>query len=389
MGLAYSNLGQYQRAIDFYQQALAILKQIGDRSGEAVSLSNLGVAFNKISQPEISILFLKQSINVSETIRKDIIGLNKTEQKSYLETISSHYKSLANLLIKQGRIIEAIQVLDLLKIQELDDYLKNIKGNDRTSQGIRLLEPEKAISGQLSTLSNNQVSQLNQQLATQIQQLPKSEINKVPEHLQNIPQGNVLLYPLILEDRLEIVLFSPNTTPVHRSVNIKKEEFEDLVFAYRLYLKDTKTLNIKDASKQLYDVLIKPIEEDLKLAKATTILYSPDDVLRYVPLAALYDGKQWLVEKYRISNLIAYNLTDFTPKAKSSPNILAGAYGNGNPKTGQIPLPATIKEVSAISNTFPNTVNLIESAFSLSATEAQTPKHKCVHNSRKSTQPFM
>jgi CHAT domain-containing protein len=42
-------------------------------------------------------------------------------------------------------------------------------------------------------------------------------------------------------------------------------------------------------------------------------------------------------------------------------------------------LPATIKEVSAIANTFPNTVNLIESAFSFSATEAQTPKHNILH----------
>ncbi|PZO43242.1 MAG: hypothetical protein DCF19_04615 [Pseudanabaena frigida] len=67
------------------------------------------------------------------------------------------------------------------------------------------------------------------------------------------------------------------------------------------------------------------------------------------------------------------------PRIKSSPNILGGAYGNGNAKTGQIPLPATIKEVSAISNTFLNTVNLIESAFSFSATEVQTPKHNILH----------
>jgi CHAT domain-containing protein len=64
-------------------------------------------------------------------------------------------------------------------------------------------------------------------------------------------------------------------------------------------------------------------------------------------------------------------------KRKSSPNILAGAYGN--PKTGQISLPATIAEVSTISNIFPNTINLVESAFSFSATEAQTSKHNILH----------
>lgn len=45
--------------------------------------------------------------------------------------------------------MEALQVLDLLKVQELEDYFKNIKGSDRSAQGVRLLEPEKAISDKL------------------------------------------------------------------------------------------------------------------------------------------------------------------------------------------------------------------------------------------------
>ncbi|PZO39622.1 MAG: hypothetical protein DCF19_13645 [Pseudanabaena frigida] len=381
LGAAYNYLGQYQKTIDFYQQSLAITKQIGDRNGEARSLNNLGFAFNKLSQPEISILFYKQAVNRYETIRKDIKKLGKEEQQSYTNTIASGYRALADLLIKQDRVMEALQILDLLKVQELEDYLKNIKGNDRTSQGIRLLEPEKAISSQLLNFSLEQTPELNRKLASQIQQIPKSEINKVPEYLQKIPQGSVLIYPLILSDRLEIILFAPNTLPIHRTVPIKKEDLEELALVMRVYLRDPKNSNIKDYSKQLYDVLIKPIEDDFKQTKATTILYAPDGQLRYIPLAALYDGKQWLVEKYQISNLIAYSLSDFSPKPKTAPNILAGAFGGkkGEIKFGQNGLPATITEVREIAKSLPNSTTLEENAFSRQATETQLKQHNILH----------
>ena len=50
MGLAYRNLGQYETAIDYLQQALDIAQEIGDRSGEALAWFNLGGALEKVKQ---------------------------------------------------------------------------------------------------------------------------------------------------------------------------------------------------------------------------------------------------------------------------------------------------------------------------------------------------
>ncbi len=381
LGITYYALGKYDKAINFYLQSLAIAREIKDIGGEGASLANLGGALAKSKQSELAILFYKQSINVHEAIRKDIRKLDKDIQKSYLETVSSSYKRLADLLIQQGRTMEALQILDLLKVQELEDYFKNIKGTDRSAQGVRLLEPEKAISSQLLKISNEKAPELNQNLANQIQQLPKSEINKVPDYLQQIPKGTVLLYPLILGDRLEIIFFSPNSLPISRTVKISKANLEPLIIEYRDGLLDASSEDVKDASKALYDVLIKPIENELITAKAETILYAPDGILRYVPLAALYDGKQWLIEKYRISNLIAYTLSDFSANPKSPPNILAGAFGGkaGEQKFSQDGLPATLKEVQAIASSFPNSVTLTEQAFSRQAIESQFKNYNILH----------
>ncbi|NMF58995.1 CHAT domain-containing protein [Pseudanabaena yagii] len=381
LGYAYNSLGQYQKAIEYYQQSLALLQQIGDRAGEGRTLSNMGAIFNKLNQTEIAILFYKQSVNVRESIRKDIKKLSKEEQQSYLSTVEKDYRNLADLLLQQDRIIEALQILDLLKVQELEDYLKTIKGSDRSAQGVQLLEPEKALSNKLLAVSFDNSKEISSQLANQIQQLPKTEINKVPDYLNQIPQGTVLLYPFILGNRLEIILFSPNNLPIHRTVKITQDKLESLVTEFKAGLRDEGSEDYKEPAKAMYNLLIKPIEAELAQTKTQTILYAPDGILRYIPLAALYDGKQWFAEKYRISNLIAYTLTDFSPQPKSQPSILAGAFGGkaGERKFGQIALPATIKEVQAIANSFDNSLALLENDFSRATTEAKFKNYNILH----------
>ncbi len=190
-----------------------------------------------------------------------------------------------------------------------------------------------------------------------------------------------LLYPFILGDRLEIILFAPNNLPIRRTTKISKDQLETLIIDFRAGLLDAGSEDVKEPSTQLYNLLIKPIEAELAQLNTKTILYAPDGQLRYIPIAALYDGKQWLAEKSQISNLIAYTLSDFTPQPKSAPNILAGAFGGkaGDRKFGQTALPATVREVQAIANSFQNSVTLIEEQFSRQAIESKFKNHNILH----------
>ena len=381
LGSAYNSLNKYDKAIEFYLQYLAIAREIKTRREEGIALNNLGESFNNLKQPELAIFFYKQSINVREAIRKDVKKLDKDLQKSYLATIEKTYRELADLLLQQDRIIEALQVLDLLKVQELEDYLKNIKGSDRSAQGVRILAAEQALSDKLLTISPANSQDINNQLANQIQQLPKAEINKVPDYLNQIPNGTVLLYPFILGDRLEIILFAPNNLPIRRTTRISQEKLKTLISDFRAGLLDAGSEDFKAPSIELYNLLIKPIEAELVQFNAKTILYAPDGQLRYIPISALYDGKQWLVEKYQISNLIAYTLSDFSSQPKNAPNILAGAFGGkaGERKFGHTALPASVKEVQAIANSFNNSVTLIEEQFSRQAIESKFKNHNILH----------
>ncbi len=381
LGIWSQRLGISQNAIDFFQESLKIAANLGDRDSQAKTLNNLGFAFAQINQPSVAILFYKQSINIRESIRKDIKALRKEEQQSYINSIAYSYRNLADILIQQDRVMEALQIIDLLKVQELEDYLKNIKGSDRSAQGVRLLAPEQSLSNHLSTINLDNSQAINNQLGNQIQQIPRSEINRVPEYLNQIPAGTVLIYPLILSDRLEIILFASNTLPIHRTVPIKQAKLNQIVADFRVGLQDRSFQDYREPSRQLYQLLIKPIESELINTKTTTILYAPDGILRYIPLAALHDGKQWLAEKYRVSNLVAYSLSDFRTQSHIKPNIFAGAFGgsSGEVRFGQTALPATIKEVQGITSLFPNSIGLFGNDFSRTTTEARFKNYNILH----------
>ncbi|BBC24385.1 CHAT domain-containing protein [Pseudanabaena sp. ABRG5-3] len=381
IGLIYALSQQSDKAFMAFQEALSLAREVGNRNQESKMFGNIGSLLQN-QYPELAIAFYKQSVNGIEAIRKELRVLSLDEQKSYQKTIAYNYRILADLLLQQGRVMEALQVLDLLKVQELQDYLQNVKGNERTAQGIYVFPEEAA---QIQAIAKQRLTSLqpfidsNQKIVNQLSQIPPTELNRVPAYLQNLPQDHALLYPLILGDRLELILFIPNKPPIHRSVKIKEAEIIQLVQAFKAGLRDTTSLDVIEPATKLYNILIKPIEAEL--AQTKTIFYAPDGQLRYVPIAALYDGKQWLVEKYSINNLIAYSLSDFTPKPPKPLQTFAGAFG-GAPNTtkfGQVGLPATVDEVQAISSALPNTVKLVANDFSRKATEAQMQTKNLIH----------
>jgi CHAT domain-containing protein len=70
------------------------------------------------------------------------------------------------------------------------------------------------------------------------------------------------------------------------------------------------------------------VAQTLTDGEVPTIIYAPDGALRYIPLAALHDGDQWLAQRFRINNITAESLTEFQAIPTESPRILAGAFAN-------------------------------------------------------------
>ena len=68
LGIAYTDLGQVEKAIGFYEQRLAIAREIGDRRGEGNALGNLGIAYAALGQVEQAIGFYEQHLAIAREI---------------------------------------------------------------------------------------------------------------------------------------------------------------------------------------------------------------------------------------------------------------------------------------------------------------------------------
>lgn len=387
LGRAYANIGKQTEALNTYQKALNIAKEVSDRSTESVVLANIGDLFVQQKQLESAIAFLKQSVNVRESIRRSIRMLPREDRAAYKQSVTYTYRNLAKLLLQQGRINEAIQILDLLKVQELQDYLRDVKGNERTASGITLFADEQSIiTSDLKSLINGSplTAQIQQTALQQSSSLSTSR--SLLANVQRFGDRAALFYPLLFEDRLFLVLLPAKSAPILRSISVKPQEFTKLLQDFRADLQDPGSADVKESSEHLYQYLIKPIEADLKAANIELLLYAPDGQMRYIPLAALYDGKQWLIERYSFNYLTASGFLDVQAAKKTPLKAIAAAFTQGEVKftigdekftfTG---LPFAGKEIDKIAATLPNTTKLVDSSFNRNSILSQFGDYNLIH----------
>ena len=68
LGIAYKNLGETRRAIETYEQRLSIACEIGDRRGEGNALGNLGLAYYFLGETRRAIEYYEQHLTIAREI---------------------------------------------------------------------------------------------------------------------------------------------------------------------------------------------------------------------------------------------------------------------------------------------------------------------------------
>jgi len=112
--------------------------------------------------------------------------------------------------------------------------------------------------------------------------------------LKTMGHDAVLAQYFILDDKVAILLTTPNAV-VAREAIIPRQTLNELILDFRKALGNP-SVDPELQAEVLYKVLIEPIAADLRQAGAKTLMLDLDDTLRYLPFAALYDGKDYLIE---------------------------------------------------------------------------------------------
>jgi CHAT domain-containing protein/Flp pilus assembly protein TadD len=362
-------LGQHQLAIREYEQGLLLCRRAKVKRLEPEFLGGLMVAYAAEKKPVLAIALGKQAINGYQEIRGNVQNIDGAAQTDYINSRQWVYRRLADLLITEDRPLEAERVLGLLKEEE---YRESVRGGEAEMSGSVKLLPltpadeslkegyerenetvtsvgleldELVAKSSLTPAEQERKKHLNEKLkvandsfqkfldnlyaetgrsktAAQNVQGLENNADEMQNVLKELDPGTVALFTLVGDDKYRVIVITPYVVQA-REYPITSEELKRKVFALQHALRHPDSDPLSPA-QELYQILIGPIAADLEGAKAHTLMWSLDGVLRYIPIAALHDGKQYVVERYR--NVV------FTPR--SMPYLrdkadVASAHGVG------------------------------------------------------------
>jgi CHAT domain-containing protein len=171
----------------------------------------------------------------------------------------------------------------------------------------------------------------------------------VDTRLDLLSRSALIVYPILLKDRLELLVRFPDGLRRY-TVNVSQEALTREVRAFRSRIEKRTTGEFLPHAQTLYDWLIRPYEKDLRASGVQTLVFVPDGALRTIPMAALHNGRTFLIQEYATAVTPGLNLTD--PKPLQGDRIKVLTFGLTEPVQDFPPLPYVSAEVQAITQVF-------------------------------------
>ena len=448
LGNANIQIGKSQAAIASLNYSLTLARRNGDRLGEITALNSLGNGYRIAGQPVKSLNFYIQAFNKqienndtegAVQTKEKITALRKGNPKLAAESLqwlnSKVVRKSTGIAIGQGQLCLAFELVDLLKVVEAEDYLGNQR-SPRKPVNNSSIKPNN--SAEIEALQRAAIQQMQE--LEQLQRIPEANrTSKQKQRLEELKttvialfelfaqflnsaavservaetnrnaQGQVvrpsstcaalekqkvtLFYPLLLnDDRLALMLYIPGVGPFYKITPISRATLTQEVSAFQAAILakepgfNLPNSKMRQSAQRMYQRLLEPFALDLKAANVQTIVYASDDILRYVPLAALHTGNQWLIENYKIQYIVASSITDFNTPPKRDRRALAGAFATGQVTVPLGKQPTTYSgltfakpEIDNLKARIPNTTQLVDRNFSVQAVLSRRNQYTLMH----------
>lgn len=339
LGNVYEQVKQWDEAVDLTQRALTLAQSL-EASDIAYQWQwQLGRLLKQQGQWENAIAAYTHSIDILTILRGDLVATSADLQFSFQESIEPIYRELVDLLLQtepgqntsEANLEQARDVLESLQLAQLDDFFK------------------------------------------------EACLDVQPVQIDKIDPQAAIFYPILLENRLEVILRLPNRPLYHYTTLVTKDSIESLTQQLRETLVIRSRRNYLPLSQQLYDWLVRPVAADLKSSGIETLVFVPDRSLQLVPMGALHDGEHFLIEDYNIALTPGLKLLSPQPIPRENMQILAAGLTKG--RQGFAPLSHVASEMDAIQSTIPQGEILLDQAFTRASLkrELQSSSFSIVH----------
>ncbi|HEY9834975.1 MAG TPA: CHAT domain-containing protein [Stenomitos sp.] len=198
--------------------------------------------------------------------------------------------------------------------------------------------------------------------------VPASESGQTQESSGVVPSSLLRSLTPSPSDRLELILITSQGKPIRRTTYATRAEVLRMVKEFRSKLTDPtdRTGSLAPAQK-MYQWLVTPIEADLQQLHIKNLAYIMDAGLRSIPLAALHDGKQFIISRYSVGLMPSLSLTDTRYSDVRNSSVLAMGIEKFADKS---PLPSVPVELSVITGKLWSGKSFLNDRFTLSNLQA-------------------
>ena len=184
-----------------------------------------------------------------------------------------------------------------------------------------------------------------------------------------------IIYIFTRPEQLDLVLVTPEGESIHKSIpTAHRAALLEQVQAFKRQIADPtrrRTASYLPASQKLYQWFVAPLESELEELGIDTLIFSMDKGLRTLPLAALHDGQEFLVQKYSISITPSLHLTDVRYADIKNASVLAMGISEFE---DQNPLPAVPVEIATITESWQSGQAFLNEGFTLDNLKLQREK---------------
>jgi CHAT domain-containing protein len=338
LGDLYEKTGQLNEAKNLTEEALVLAQTISAPDIAYRWQWQLGRLLKAQGNRKEAIAAYDSAVKTLKDLRSDLVSINPNVQFSFRESVEPVYREFVELLLQSDanpdNLAQARDVIESLQLAELANFFR-----------------EDCLTGN-------------------------------PIKIDQIDQKAAVIYPIVLKDRLEVVLSLPNAPLRHYATQLPREQVENTFNELRQAIASSSVNPISRGevegtkpepnsptetestgtgtqpdrrgigavlreecrgplgvvptscptsptsqdylplAKQVYQWLIQPVEQDLAKSELKTLVFVLDGPLLNLPMAVLHDGKEFLIEKYAIAYTPGLNLLDSKPLARGKISAL-------------------------------------------------------------------
>lgn len=254
-------LQQWGSAEQLTKQALILAQTLDAPEVTYLWQWQLGRIWQARGERQQAIANYSDAVTILESLSQDLVAIDPDLQYSFRESVEPVYRELVGLLLQsedgeevaQANLVRARDVIESLQIAELNNFFR------------------------------------------------EACLDARPDSIESIDPQAAVIYPIILRDRLEVILSLPQQPLRHYSVALEQKKVERAIEQLRHTIVIRSRREFYTPARQLYDWLIRPALTDLTSREIKTIVFVLDGTLRNIPMAVLHDGQHFLIEQYNIA----------------------------------------------------------------------------------------